>query len=154
MAAHILYVSGTLFDLYPNKALPLTELPGFFFSMPSAAPRPCRHAGCSSLVRDGSGYCGVHQADKKLGTFADPRRGSRQSRGYGAAWDKVRKIVLARDKGLCQECLRRSQYRLAAVVDHKIPKFEGGTDEEENLQALCKACHDAKTASESKRGRG
>lgn len=30
MAAHILYVSGTLFDLYPNKALPLTELPGFF----------------------------------------------------------------------------------------------------------------------------
>lgn len=22
-----------------------------------AAPRPCRHAGCHALVRDGSGYC-------------------------------------------------------------------------------------------------
>ena len=121
--------------------------------MPVAAARPCRHPGCGTLVRDGSGYCQAHQADRKLGTFADPRRGSRHQRGYGSQWDKERKRILDRDAGLCQPCLKAGQVRIAGQVDHIVPKSEGGSDEDDNLQSICKACHQAKTATESQRAK-
>jgi 5-methylcytosine-specific restriction protein A len=106
------------------------------------------------LVRDGTGYCGDHQEDRKIGKFADKRRGSRQSRGYGAEWEQTRKRILCRDKGLCQPCLKAGRPRPAKQVDHIVPKFEGGTDADDNLQSICKDCHDAKTAAEARRGRG
>lgn len=106
------------------------------------------------MVRDGSGYCGTHQSDRKIGKFADDRRGRRQSRGYGAAWEQTRKRILSRDKGLCQVCMADSKLRPAKQVDHKVPKFEGGTDDDDNLQSICTDCHTAKTAEEAKRGRG
>lgn len=110
--------------------------------------------GCSQLVRDGSGYCEAHQADRKINKFADERRGSRQSRGYGAEWEQTRKRILRRDKGLCQPCLEQGRPRPARQVDHKVPKFEGGTGDDDNLQAICIDCHKAKTAAEAQRGRG
>lgn len=76
-------------------------------------------------------------------------RTSRQSRGYGAAWERLRKRILARDKGLCQPCLRKSIYTLAAAVDHIKPKAKGGTDAEDNLEATCTPCHTAKTTRDS-----
>lgn len=57
-----------------------------------AAARPCRHAGCHALVRDGSGYCPEHQADKKAGRFADTRRGSSSEGGYGATCHKAKTV--------------------------------------------------------------
>jgi 5-methylcytosine-specific restriction endonuclease McrA len=33
-------------------------------------------------------------------------------------------------------------------VDHIVPKKQGGTDDESNLQSLCKPHHSAKTARE------
>lgn len=121
--------------------------------MPVSAPKPCRHPGCGALVRDGSGYCAAHQSDRALGKFADQRRGSRHERGYGAEWEKTRKRILSRDKGLCQVCLGNGRYRPARAVDHKTPKFEGGTDADENLQAICADCHATKTQAEAKRAR-
>lgn len=41
----------------------------------------------------------------------------------------------------------------AVAVDHIVPKAEGGTDEDENLQAICKRCHKLKTEAESLRAR-
>lgn len=122
--------------------------------MPIAPPKPCRHHGCGQLVRDGSGYCGVHQQDRNAGKFADERRGSRQARGYGAEWERARKRILSRDKGLCQSCMKQGKLRPAKQVDHIVPKFEGGTDDDANLQAICLTCHQVKTAEEAKRGRG
>lgn len=121
--------------------------------MPISAPRPCKHPGCGQLVRDGSGYCLSHQGDKQLSKFADQRRGSRHERGYGAEWEKTRKRILRRDCGLCQPCLMQGKYRPAKQVDHKVPKFEGGTDRDDNLQAICVACHQDKTAAEAMRAR-
>ena len=64
-----------------------------------------------------------------------------------------------REEPLCADpfCLHANNGEVVAVteVDHIVPKREGGTDEESNLQALCKSCHSRKTAEESNtRGRG
>ena len=86
--------------------------------------------------------------------WADKRRGSRHERGYGSEWDKLRKVILRRDKGLCQPCLEAGRPRPARAVDHVIPKVAGGTDDPSNLQAICNECHKAKTQRERHRGRG
>lgn len=40
-------------------------------------------------------------------------------------------------------------------IDHKVPREQGGSNDESNLQPLCKTCHDAKTAAEARiRARG
>lgn len=36
-------------------------------------------------------------------------------------------------------------------IDHIVPREQGGSNDESNLQPLCKACHDAKTAEEARR---
>lgn len=105
------------------------------------------------LVRDGSSRCDAHK-HIDTGRFGDPRRGSRHKRGYGTEWDRKRKAVLARDRGLCQQCKPDRRITVARNVDHKVPKAEGGTDDEDNLWSLCDTCHAEKTAREALRGRG
>lgn len=70
---------------------------------------------------------------------------SRQARGYGAAWDRLRKEVMKRDKGLCQACLRYDRVTAAHAVDHIHPKAKGGSDDLANLEAICRPCHIDKT---------
>ena len=41
----------------------------------------------------------------------------------------------------------------ADQVDHIIPVARGGTDDSDNLQAVCRSCHASKTASEAVHGR-
>lgn len=120
--------------------------------MPQAAPKPCTHVGCGALVRDGSSRCGAHP--RRENKFADKRRGSRHERGYGTAWDKLRREVMDRDFGLCQPCLREDRVRAGRAVDHIVSKGEGGTDDLVNLQCICGPCHQAKTQDEAARARG
>lgn len=115
--------------------------------MPIAPPKPCRHPGCGQLVFDGAGYCVKHK--RPSSNWAAPERGSSHSRGYGWQWQKLRKLILARDNGLCQACLKFGRVTEATHVDHIAPKARGGTDTLDNLQALCEECHKAKTAAES-----
>ena len=74
-------------------------------------------------------------------------RKSRQQRGYGAAWDRVRLVVLRRDCYLCQceRCQAEDRTTPATEVDHRKSKAAGGTDELENLRAINKHCHWLKT---------
>ena len=76
------------------------------------------------------------------------RRESRHKRGYGTAWEKLRKRVMARDNYLCQTCYNAKPQRItpAKEVDHKLPKAKGGTDDLDNLAAICVPCHRAKSA--------
>ena len=74
---------------------------------------------------------------------------SRHERGYGYAWEKLRKSILLRDSYLCQPCLRRGIPEPAKQVDHIVPKSQGGTDDHENLQSICEPCHKEKTLIES-----
>ena len=72
-------------------------------------------------------------------------RASRHERGYGTEWDKLRIVILERDQYLCQPCKRAGRIVAATQVDHKLAKANGGTDDEDNLEAACKPCHDEKT---------
>jgi 5-methylcytosine-specific restriction protein A len=61
--------------------------------------------------------------------------------------------VLSRNP-LCVECERQGRITPATVVDHIIP-HKGNLElfwDEDNLQALCKPCHDRKTAKEGRWG--
>lgn len=81
---------------------------------------------------------------------------SRQSRGYGAAWDRIRKVVLKRDCGLCQPCRRKGLATPANAVDHIVSKAraeaqrwcQARIDDASNLQAICTECHEVKTEQE------
>lgn len=73
---------------------------------------------------------------------------SRHERGYGSEWVKRRKHVLQRDMYLCQPCLRSGRPTPAKEVDHITPKAQDGTDDYDNLQAICTECHKAKTKAE------
>jgi 5-methylcytosine-specific restriction protein A len=88
--------------------------------------------------------------------WAATQRGSRHERGYGTAWDKAVKRIRARDHDLCQECIRTGHMPLGqySAVDHKVPRFEGGSDDDANLEVICKPHHTAKTAAESARASG
>lgn len=116
--------------------------------MPSAAPKPC--SVCGVLVQGGGARCPAHKA---IGKFGDRSRGSSHERGYGWQWQQLRKRILSRDKGLCQPCLKVGKFRPGRDVDHIVPKAEGGTDDESNLQTACPVCHKAKTAAEATRAR-
>lgn len=45
----------------------------------------------------------------------------------------------------CQRCGTLTNYPDGFQLDHKVPLFKGGADEDENLQVLCIRCHDSKT---------
>jgi len=118
--------------------------------MPSLAAKPCRHAGCRALVRDGGGYCQAHK--RVVQREVDSRRESSTQRGYGYRWQKASKAYL-RAHPLCQcdECQEgKLRLRASQVVDHKKPHkgdmalFWGSS----NWQAMAKECHDKKTARE------
>lgn len=69
-------------------------------------------------------------------------------RKRGSAGVSDREAIRKRDKGLCQVC-KRPGY----IVDHTVPLFEGGSDEDSNKQLICGPCHDAKSAVEEQRRR-
>jgi 5-methylcytosine-specific restriction protein A len=81
---------------------------------------------------------------------------SRQSRGYGAAWDKLRLVVLERDCGICRPCAKKGQIHAGNQVDHIVSKAKakklGWTDAQidalSNLQTICTAAHKIKTEEE------
>lgn len=128
----------------------ITHVGLFISTMPTSPPKPC--VVCRVLVRDGSSRCEQHKVAP--GTFADKRRGTRHERGYGTAWDRVRKQILRRDAGLCQPCKQAGHITPSCnTVDHIISKADRGTDEPSNLQTICNPCHTAKTAREAQQAR-
>jgi 5-methylcytosine-specific restriction protein A len=102
--------------------------------MPSTPYRVCRHAGCSALTRDG--YCVRHRP-------VDTRPSARK-RGYDAAWERTRTVVLGQQP-LCP-CGRP-----ATEVHHRQALRDGGTHARGNLVALCRSCHVKLTRQAAKR---
>lgn len=99
----------------------------------------------------------LHQAPKvkRINYGAKDLREAASRRGYGAKWRRLRAKVMAAialDQGwpyaLCEHCLKNIKRVKATDLDHKVSKRLGGTDDPENLQALCHSCHSKKTVKE------
>ena len=104
--------------------------------------RPCRHAGCPELTRDG--WCEKHRPQHK-------RRVSAEYHSWYALpiWQKLRGEQLLREP-FCRECARKNIRTPATTVDHIQPhrgEWSRFTDRM-NLQSLCKYHHDQKTQQE------
>ena len=110
--------------------------------------RPCRHAGCPVLTRDG--WCEKHR----------PKHQRRSSAEWHAwynlpIWtDRLRPAQLLREP-FCRECAAAGRRTRATVVDHVKPHRGDWAlfTDEANLQSLCKYHHDRKTAMEQAQGR-
>ena len=118
--------------------------------MPASIPKPCRFPGCPNRTISNKGYCQKHLpiARKKRKFWKNERP---HQKCYNRQWSKVRKQFLL-DNPLCCRCLELGCIETATVVDHIIP-HRGDTSlfwDNDNWQALCKRCHDKKTASEDR----
>ncbi len=47
---------------------------------------------------------------------------------------------------LCVRCQAKGRVTVATELDHIVPLFKQGKDDESNVQGLCFECHEAKTA--------
>lgn len=65
------------------------------------------------------------------------------SRVMPPGWKATRKRIRQRDKDTCSVCGKHGTH-----VDHIIPHYLGGTDEDSNLHVLCEADHLAKSSAE------
>lgn len=66
---------------------------------------------------------------------------SKFNRTRGRRWLALRHVVLV-EQPLCAICCKKA----SEEVDHIKPLCSGGKDDRDNLQGLCKACHEEKTA--------
>ncbi|NOT00456.1 MAG: HNH endonuclease [Phycisphaerales bacterium] len=76
-------------------------------------------------------------------------RPSATRRGYGARWQRWRRLVL-RERIWCADPFghHESDGRrlvIAEHVDHIVPLADGGANDASNLQCLCATCHARKT---------
>lgn len=113
--------------------------------MSTAPKKPCANPGCGHMAENGR-YCKEHAAT--IAKYQQPEeRLSSRERGYSTPrWRAYRKWYLA-NHPVCVVCGAP-----ANEVDHIIPA-KGADDKEfynsDNHQALCKACHSRKTATEN-----
>ena len=85
----------------------------------------------------------------RVATMTTDNTGAGRKRGSAGVRDRER--IRKRDCGLCQECKRQGRTTRGVDVDHVVPLWEGGSDEDSNKELLCTACHQAKSAEEAKR---
>ena len=113
--------------------------------MPSKQPRPCYTPGCPGLTR--AKYCDQCLKNPQRLPKEIDRRVSSAKRGYGHRWRKWREMILSRSP-FCADPfgLHGGAWVLATDVHHIIPKRDGGSDKEDNLQSLCHSCHSRVTA--------
>lgn len=113
--------------------------------MPSRPRTPCTQPGCPALATE-RGRCAMHQRPAW-------QRERVPERTRGRTLQRLRDRLL-RGQPLCVLCAQEGRMGAATDRDHIIPLAEGGSDTDENVQALCKDCHRAKTLAEARRGRG
>ena len=108
---------------------------------------------CTNRVPQGAAYCPTHSGKQE-----HARRGTAVERGYDWTWTKQAKQFL-REFPLCgmrpggqapvmSRCHDEQRVTPTQVVDHVAPHRGDEMlfwDRERNWQALCRACHDAKT---------
>ena len=60
--------------------------------------------------------------------------------------ESLKKMVASDQKWKCNICLKELDFTYE--IDHILPLYKGGTNNRDNLQALCRPCHGKKTLTE------
>ncbi len=112
--------------------------------MPRRTPTICGKSGCSGLWT-GERCTKCNRTPKSSGWQSDKERGTRQERGYGNDWLKLRAAKLRADP-LCERCLAMKPERVTEAVQvHHIKPFHGLDDplrlDWDNLLSVCVDCH-------------
>ena len=107
--------------------------------MPNKPKRPCRQKNCPRLTDRKSGYCEEHEKTASS-TYNRFSRRPENKKFYNYQWRKLRERFLHQNP-LCEMCKSKGRYTTATEVHHIKPLSEGGTNDFENLMALCKPCH-------------
>ena len=107
--------------------------------MPHKPKHPCNYPGCPELTH--ARYCEKHE--KQETARYEKERGNFRQRGYTSRWDKLRKAVLMNEP-LCRECMKQGRATPASIVHHIVSKAEGGNDDMDNLEPLCRQHHNEK----------
>jgi 5-methylcytosine-specific restriction protein A len=113
--------------------------------MPRRPLKPCKHPQCPNLT-DGY-FCEEHKNMEYK-----PEQSKHKKLYNSSRWQDLRRYVLNKQP-LCVECLKNNRITPATVVDH-IKPHKGNKDlfyDINNLQSMCKSCHDRKTAKEDGR---
>lgn len=105
--------------------------------MPHKPKRPCSYPGCPRLT-DGR-YCAEH-AKLEAKQYEMYKRDPETRKRYGTEWRKVRARYL-QVHPLCEMCKAEGKLTPTEHIHHKTPLSEGGTNNPENLMALCRVCH-------------
>jgi len=110
--------------------------------MPWKPKKPCAYPGCPELTT--GRYCPRHkkQVEHDYNVYG---RSPEQKKRYGSAWRKIRARFLVAHP-LCEKCREAGRLTAATEVHHILPLAHGGTNDEQNLMALCKSCHSRITA--------
>jgi 5-methylcytosine-specific restriction enzyme A len=75
------------------------------------------------------------------------RKEQHPNRITGHAWMAIRERMYKMNP-LCVHCYAKGIYTFWEELDHIVPIHKGGSNDQDNLQGLCKVCHDLKTAKE------
>ncbi|MCR5510370.1 MAG: HNH endonuclease [Lachnospiraceae bacterium] len=105
--------------------------------MPMKPKRPCSYPGCPNLTD--RQYCEMHQKEMNR-QYEKYDRNPLTKKRYSGAWVRIRKQY-AEAHPFCEICFENGIITPVEHVHHKLPLNEGGTNDFDNLQSLCKSCH-------------
>ena len=115
--------------------------------MPSLPLPICNVPHCRKPVRrKGARFCEEHDR----AAFKQRAKYEGDEFYNSARWRKFRAAYL-RLAPLCRHCEEKGLFVKATVLDHIVPRSQGGPDYDmDNLQPLCFSCHDKKRRTEVK----
>ena len=106
--------------------------------MPRKPKKPCAYPDCPNLTD--TRYCPQHH--KLMNRHYNKyQRGSGSNQRYSTAWRRI-SAAYRKANPLCELCETKGQLVPATFVHHKVAVKDGGSDDESNLQSLCRACHE------------
>ena len=105
--------------------------------MPCKPKKPCAYYGCRELTENR--YCDEH-AKLTARHYNKYQRDPKSKKRYDADWQKISCAYLSANP-LCELCKTDGRLTAATLVHHRRKLSDGGTNDVENLQALCQSCH-------------
>ncbi len=117
--------------------------------MPKRPGKPCSKPGCPNKALPGKSRCEQHQTtqqSKEVQREYDKQRATSSQRGYGANWQKLRRMVL-NNEPLCRRCKEKENKLTSAKEVHHIDN-DSSNNALDNLMPLCSRCHSTITNKE------